>query len=397
VYSYDTDCHIIWLAVGGDAGTIEARTMMVSSSAFSAPSAFQQTSNRNAESAENAEKNSNGQEIDTLSFMKFGITFDLKSALPCSGDDSDEEFDSPETIDDIAGVLRRMGHTVTLLGDGREFLDKVLAEKPDFVFNFAEGHGVSRSREARVPAVLEMLGIPYTGSDPFTLAVTLDKDCAKKLAASAGLAVPLSFALESDMSISSIPHARLPFPLVVKPAWEGSSKGIRNRCFVRDRHELGEVVAMLRKSYAQTILLEEYIAGDEITVGLVGNSPPSIIGMMKITPREAGDHFIYSLEIKREYQKRVSYECPPCLPAGVIEAIGQAARTAFGALGCRDVARIDFRMRGGKPYFLEANPLPGLHPVDSDLVIMTRMLDWPYDRLVSAIVDAAMNRIGVRG
>src|SRR6476619_1188385 len=116
--------------------------------------------------------------------MKIGITFDLKSALPDGApDDSQEEFDSPHTIEAIASALRDLGHKVVLLGDGREFLAKVLAEPPDFVFNFAEGHGVSRSREARVPAVLEMLGIPFTGSDPLTMAVTLDKDLAKTIVA----------------------------------------------------------------------------------------------------------------------------------------------------------------------------------------------------------------------
>src|SRR5258708_36345357 len=137
--------------------------------------------------------------------MKIGITFDLKSAVPKIHDDDEEEFDSPHTIEAIANVLRGLGHTVALLGDGREFLEKVLADRPDFVFNFAEGRGVSRAREARVPAVLEMLGIPFTGSDPFTMAITLDKDCAKKLVASAGVAVPASFALEPDMPPSSIP------------------------------------------------------------------------------------------------------------------------------------------------------------------------------------------------
>src|SRR4051794_23284671 len=140
--------------------------------------------------------------------MKIGITFDLKSTSAAganAADDSDEEFDSPHTIDAIANVLRGMGHTVALLGDGREFLEKVLAEKPEFVFNFAEGRGVSRSREARVPAILEMLDIPFTGSDPFTMAVTLDKDCAKKLVTLAGVAVPFSYALEPDAPVESIP------------------------------------------------------------------------------------------------------------------------------------------------------------------------------------------------
>src|SRR5579875_2377609 len=116
--------------------------------------------------------------------MNIGIAYDLKADLPASADlpdDFQEEFDSPVTIDAIAAALQTLGHEVERLGDGREMLERLLSQPPDFVFNIAEGHGISRSREARVPAVLEMLGIPYTGSDPLALAVTLDKDCAKRL------------------------------------------------------------------------------------------------------------------------------------------------------------------------------------------------------------------------
>jgi D-alanine-D-alanine ligase len=331
--------------------------------------------------------------------MKIGITFDLKASVPRgpdAPDDADEEFDSPHTIEAIATVLRGMGHTVALLGDGREFLEKVLAEKPDFVFNFAEGHGVSRSREARVPAVLEMLGIPFTGSDPFTMAVTLDKDCAKKLVAAAGVAVPASFALEPTAAITSIPIAQLKFPLVVKPAWEGSSKGIRNKSFVNGPKELPEIVASLRQAHPQTILLEEYIAGDELTVGLFGNAEPSVLGIMRVAPKEKSDRFIYSLEMKRDYRKLMTYECPPPLAAPILERVAQAARTAFRTLSCRDIARVDFRVRDGVPYFLEVNPLPGLHPVDSDLVLIAQGMGWSYDRLVSTIVAEALKRTGLK-
>jgi D-alanine-D-alanine ligase len=330
--------------------------------------------------------------------MKIGITFDLKAAAAAGAnvpDDADEEFDSPHTIEAIARVLRGMGHTVVLLGDGREFIEKVLAEKPDFVFNFAEGRGVSRAREARVPSVLEMLGIPFTGSDPFTMAVTLDKDCAKKLVALAGVAVPSSFALAPDAAISCISIDALKFPLVVKPAWEGSSKGIRNRCFVKTAEEIPAVVAGLRQAHPQTILLEEYIAGDEVTVGLLGNESPSILGLMRITPKVPAEHFIYSLEIKREFRKLVTYECPPPLPAAALDAIERSARTAFRVLGCRDVSRIDFRVHDGVPYFLEVNPLPGLNPDDSDLVIMAGLVGWSYERLVSTIVNEAFKRYGM--
>src|SRR5438552_14909117 len=125
--------------------------------------------------------------------MKIGITYDLKSDGPVRHDVPDdfyEEFDSPATVEAVASVLRGLGHTALKLGNGRPLLERLLSDPPDFVFNFAEGQGIGRSREARVPAVLEMLGIPYTGSDPLTMAVTLDKDCAKRLVQSAGVAVP---------------------------------------------------------------------------------------------------------------------------------------------------------------------------------------------------------------
>src|SRR6266576_3555952 len=124
--------------------------------------------------------------------MRIGIAFDLKSdapAAPGRPDDWQEEFDSPETVAAIAGAIRQHGHTVIELGNGRQLVEKLLADPPELVFNIAEGQGIGRSREARVPAVLEMLGIPYSGSDPLTLAATLDKDCARRLAQSAAVFV----------------------------------------------------------------------------------------------------------------------------------------------------------------------------------------------------------------
>jgi D-alanine-D-alanine ligase len=330
--------------------------------------------------------------------MKIGITYDLKLAARAGApDDADEEFDSPHTIEAIARVLGGLGHEVVLLGDGREFLEKVLVERPEFVFNFAEGQGISRSREARVPAVLELLGIPYTGSDPFTMAVTLDKPSAKTLVARVGVAVPRSYALAADAPVQTVPVAQLPYPLVIKPAWEGSSKGIRNKCLVHDPGEVPGVIESLRRDHSQTILLEEYIAGVEVTVGMIGNSPPTILGLMSVEPNQPAEHFIYSLEIKREYRKLVTYRCPADLPKDVLRAVERAAQTVFRELGCRDVSRIDFRVRDGIPYFLEVNPLPGLNPLDSDLVIMAQLVGWSYERLVSAIIDAALARCGEPG
>ena len=329
--------------------------------------------------------------------MKIGITYDLKSPVPLDGDvpdDFQEEFDSPQTIEAIAQVLRSLGHQVALLGDGREFLQKVLADPPDFVFNFAEGTGISRSREARVPAVLEMLDIPFTGSDPLTMAVTLDKDCAKKLVMAAGVATPRGFALTPEMPVELAPRRQLTYPLVVKPAWEGSSKGIRNQCLVKHADELDAVVASLRGHHRQTILLEEFIRGDELTVGVFGNETPRILGIMRVVPRQADDNFIYSLEIKRDYRRLVRYECPASLSEATTRAVERATLTAYRALGCRDIARVDFRVRDGVPYFLEVNPLPGLNPDDSDLVIMAKLVGWSYAQLIEVILNAAMERVG---
>src|SRR5262249_2735175 len=148
----------------------------------------------------------------------------VSTGLP---DDFQEEFDSPATIAALTAVLQGLGHVVEQLGDGRELLERLLAHPPDLVFNIAEGQGIGRSREARVPAVLEMLGIPYTGSDPLTLAVTLDKDCAKRLVQSASVAVPRGAVVHpGEDARAAVKDVGLPFPLLVKPAWEGSSKGI---------------------------------------------------------------------------------------------------------------------------------------------------------------------------
>lgn len=323
--------------------------------------------------------------------MRIGITYDLKVDRPESPDlpdDFQEEFDSPATVEAIAQVIRERGHQVDKLGDGRELLERLLADPPDFVFNFAEGQGVGRCREARVPAVLEMLGIPYTGSDPLTLAATLDKDCARRLVQSAGVPVPKGVLSTHD---SGLRH--FTFPVIVKPAWEGSSKGIRSKCLVDRPEDLDDVVASIRRDHRQPILIEEFIQGDELTVGMLGNDPPEILGIMRVMPRQPAERFVYSLEVKRDFRRQVRYECPAPLSAADERAVREAALTAWHALGCRDVSRIDFRLRDGVPYFLEVNPLPGLNPESSDLVIMAGLVGWSYERLVGTILDAGLKRV----
>jgi D-alanine-D-alanine ligase len=325
--------------------------------------------------------------------MKIGITYDLKAdgaARPDLPDDFQEEFDSPATIEAISGALRGLGHEVVKLGDGRELIERLLSDPPEFVFNIAEGQGVGRAREARVPALLEMLGIPYTGSDPLTLAVTLDKDCAKRLVQSAGVSVPRGW-----LSQSSIPDPErmtLHFPVMMKPAWEGSSKGVRSNSIVDHPLDLPERILAYRKDYEQPVLVEEFIDGLELTVGVIGNEAPRIIGIMKVMPQQPTERFIYSVEVKRDFERQVHYECPAQLPTQTTEAVRLAALTVYRVLGCRDVARIDFRLRGHEPYFLEANPLPGLNPHSGDLVILSKLCGWSYQQLIAAILQCALDR-----
>jgi D-alanine-D-alanine ligase len=328
--------------------------------------------------------------------MRIGITYDLRSHLPPAGDvpdDFEEEFDSPETIEGIASVLRRLGHEPLLLGDGEPMVRRVLADRPDLVFNIAEGQGISRTREARVPAVLEMLDVPYTGSDPLTLAVTLDKDCARRLVRSHGGMVPRGQVYEPGADLDAVRRLpRLPYTAIVKPAWEGSSKGIRGKCVVDTPAELAEALEA-RADQRQPLLVEEFIAGEELTVGVVGNDPPRIVGVMRVVPLRDAERFVYSLEVKRDYEERVRYEVPPQLPEEQVRAVEEAALLVHRVLGCRDVSRVDFRLRDGVPYFLEVNPLPGMNPRTSDLVFLARLAGWTYQQLIESVLEAALSRL----
>jgi D-alanine-D-alanine ligase len=336
--------------------------------------------------------------------LRIGLAFDLVPVVTDTiggPDDRYEEFDKPETVEALADVLRREGHDIVLLGDGRELLVKLLADPPDLVWNLAEGEGIGRCREARVPAVLEMLGIPCTGSDPLTLAAALDKDIAKQLVRAAGVAVPEGLAIAHGAPPAEIEArlagfaARVPLPWILKPAFEGSSKGIRSRCLVDSEAKALTVLQELLADYDQPILVEEFIAGDEVTVGLIGQGADAeVIGTMRVVPRTTDSRFIYSIEMKREWGDHLEYEIPARLPEPVLRHLERAAIAAHAVLGCRDVARIDFRIREGVPCFLEANPLPGLAPGWSDLVILARGMGLSHADLIHRILDAALIRIG---
>jgi D-alanine-D-alanine ligase len=340
--------------------------------------------------------------------LRIGIAFDLApSARPADGpDDLFEEFDKPTTIEAIARVLRSRGHEVVLLGDGRELAEKLLADPPDLVWNMAEGVGAGRSREARVPALCELLGIPCTGSDPLTLAASLDKPVAKRLVSEV-VAVPRGCLIESDETVAAA-EARIMAltdpaewrtgPWILKPAYEGSSKGIRDASLVDSPSEAATLALNMARDYRQPILIEEFIDGDEVTVGLIGTGARAeVIGALRILPKVPNGRFVYSVEIKRDWDERIVYEIPARLPAATEARLFEGARRAYQTLGCRDVARIDFRVRDGVPYFLEANPLPGLAPDWSDLVFIAGGQGMNHDTLIGRILDAACARLGLDG
>jgi D-alanine-D-alanine ligase len=271
-------------------------------------------------------------------------------------------------------------------------LGKILHDKVDFVFNIAEGRGTYRSREAQVPSILEMLDIPYSGSDPQCLAICLDKPLTKKLVASEGVSTPKWRVIANRQELRQIDSCDFPFPAIVKPAYEGSSKGIRLTSVVEDAKQAIEVVESLLEKYQQPAMVEEVILGDEVTVGIIGNSPPKVLGMMRILPKQKGNYFLYTLEVKRNYLELVDYECPAGLEEKVLQRIQISSLRAFKALGCRDLARLDFRIStAGVPYFLEINPLPGLG-THSDLVIMAKKMGWSHRQLISAVLNAALER-----
>jgi len=328
--------------------------------------------------------------------MRIGLAYDLKQDIEAGQDiaeDALEEYDSIKVVRAIAGCLRVLGHRTVYLGGGRKFLENILKARVDFVFNIAEGRGNLRSREAQVPAILEMLNIPYTGSDPLTLSVTLDKPLAKQIVGSAGVSTPPWVTVKSAGDVDKLSRKDMPLPAFVKPAFEGSSKGIRLTSRVNTASGARAAALSLLKKYGQPVIIEKYIEGEEITVGVTGNSPPAIVGIMRVVPRKKFKTFVYSLEVKRDYLNLVDYECPARLERATLKRISEFSIKAYQALGCRDFARVDFRVApDGTPFFLEVNPLPGLNPESGDLPIMSYKMGWTYQQLIGTVMGAALAR-----
>jgi len=307
-------------------------------------------------------------------------------------DDIFEEYDSKETIQSIANALRGLRVTVEPVLADRRLPWRLEGGRYDFAFNIAEGEG-RRCREAIPAAVCELLGVPFTGSDVLTLALTLDKAVARRVVSPN---VPVARGVLVTRAEDEANLKTLQYPVLVKPNDEGSSKGIRENSVALDLAGAIAQCRWLRAHYACPVLVEEFLPGTEVTVGIVGNGPEArVLGMMEIAPVSEERFFVYSLEVKRNWRQRVRYYIPPRLPTATLATLECNALTAYHLLGCRDCARLDFRLNAaGQPCFIECNPLPGLNPTNSDLVILSREI-LAYEKLVQGILLDAARRVGV--
>jgi D-alanine-D-alanine ligase len=239
-----------------------------------------------------------------------------------------------------------------------------------------------------------LIGIPYTGSDSATLALALDKALAKRILKQHGILTP-EFQVMATGREKLVPTLASKFPLIVKPNAEGSSKGIAASGVVDDEPSLRAAVKELVERYRQPALVEEYIFGREFTVGLLGEKRPRVLPPMEIVFLDRDrKRPVYDFEVKQEWEKHVSYSCPAQLAPNELRTIERAARETFVALDCRDVARVDIRMNAqGVVYVLEVNPLPGLTPDYSDLVMIAKAAGIDYRTLIGEILAGGLKRL----
>ncbi len=336
-------------------------------------------------------------------------------ALPNVPDDYWADLDSESTVEAIAEALRHGGHRVTFLEGDVTLYDRLREVRPDICFNICEGH-FGDSREAQVPAILEMLRLPYTGSKVLTQALALDKPMTKRILTYHDLPTPLFQVFER---VDEPLDPTLTFPLFVKPSHQGTGMGISAQSTVHNEAELRTQIAQILTEYHEPALVEKFIGGRELTVGIVGNLtrpvarripddeeapriyhglrflPPLEIGLGRYAEEEGG---VYTHRAKVDLAEELTYTCPAHLSQEQVDELEWLAAATFRVLGCLDVARVDFRLDetdGDRPYILEINPLPGLSPGISDLVIEAEAAGIGHSELVNTILNEALKRYGM--
>lgn len=311
------------------------------------------------------------------------------------------EWDSFETIDAIRIALSETHEVILIEADERAYT-KFLTERPDIVFNIAEGlFGVSR--EAQIPAMLDMLKIPYVGSDPLTLAICLDKSRAKEILAFHHIPTPKFWVVSK---VSDLERLMPKMPCIVKPLHEGSSKGITNSSVVWNQIDLRREISVILERYEEPALIETYLDGREFTVAILGNGDDiRILPIVEIKfdtlPEDVNP--IYSFEAKWIWDRPEApldiFECPANISPQLRDEIETNCRRAYTILRCRDWCRIDVRLDSkGNPNILELNPLPGIIPdpkANSCFPKAARAAGISYNELIQTVLGIALNRYGI--
>ncbi len=336
--------------------------------------------------------------------------------------DALDELDNERNVSAYVHALRSAGHTVYDT-EGDAGLSLRLAAQPvDICFNTCEGF-TGDSREAQVPALLEMLGVPYSGGQVMCLANTLDKAATKRIFQAQNLPTP---AFQEFFHPGQLLDSSLQFPLFVKPNREGTGIGIEGDSRVEDENQLRERVAYILERYGGTALVEEYVPGRDVTVALIGNldslargqPTPSLAGLpetpgggldwngLHLFPLSEinyggyppGTEPFYSHRLKVDWADDYSYFCPAPLPPALTAEVRRLAVEAFRVTACLDFARVDFRLSAEdrfRPTLLEINALPGVTPT-SDLTLVALAEGWTYPEMINAVLDAAIQRYGLR-
>jgi D-alanine-D-alanine ligase len=326
--------------------------------------------------------------------MYVGLTYDLRSDYLAMGFGEEEtaEFDQIGTIDAIDDALVRLGHTTDRIGHARQLIDRLArGDGWDIVFNICEGlHGIGR--EAQVPAVLEVYGIPYTFVDPAVAAICLHKGWTKTIARAAGVPTP-GWQVVDDLS--ALTRFALPFPVIAKPLAEGTGKGIDAASKVNNHDALAETCRNLLAKFRQPVLVERFLSGREFTVGILGEGElAEVLGTLEIALRGPAEPDVYSYVNKEQCESLVDYRFVRASNDNVVSAAESVALAAWQAVGGRDAGRVDLRCDdAGQPQLIEVNPLAGLHPTHSDLPMIATAVGMPYVELIGRIIESAKARI----
>jgi len=319
--------------------------------------------------------------------MKIGLTFDLRSWYLDRGYSMEDtaEFDKQDTVDAIGAALRNMGHETEPVGNCFQLIEALASGKRwDLVFNIAEGL-YGDGRESVVPAILDQYKIPYVFSGPVIMGISLNKHLTRLIVSAAGVPVSPGMIISE---LRDLEKCNLEYPLFVKPVSEGTGKGITEKSLVRSETELRQIVEYLLSRFSQPVLVEEYLPGREFTVGVIGSGDDAVaIGGMEI---ECKDNLPYSVEFKENYQIFCKYKPMSGEFAGECKTV---ALNVWKALGAVDGGRVDVKAdRNGRICFIEVNPLAGLHPVHSDLPILSNMIGIKYQALLEMIMHSAIKR-----